>query len=177
MWTPTASDASRRFVQFLDRVARREARTTVEHDGAPIAIVPIADPRRRERVEVERDADFTILERMGDPFKAVSDEEIERAVVMAIAEVRAENREAVRRDVARPAGRASSTLARRGGAGLASREASRLFTGRRPPDNRRGFRHRGERRAAGRRGRVGARPTSDERTACPSASRPRSPSS
>ena len=56
--TPTASDASRRFVQFLDRVAHREARTSVEHDGAPIAIVPIADPRRRERVEAERDADF-----------------------------------------------------------------------------------------------------------------------
>lgn len=99
--TVSVAEAGRRFAPLLDRVAGRETRMIVERDGVAVAaIVPIADLRTIDRLEAERDAEFAVLERIGAAFRTVPDEEIEREVDRAVADVRAENRDRTQREAA-----------------------------------------------------------------------------
>lgn len=78
---------------LVNRVYRQEARIIVEKSGIPVAgIVSPQDMRRLERLSQERAQRFSILEEFGEAFRDVPEEELEREVAQALAEVRAERR-------------------------------------------------------------------------------------
>ncbi len=92
--TVKASEAREQFSQLLNRVFRREARVIVEKSGIPVAaIVSAEDLRRLSELESERDRRFELLEEIGEAFKDVPADEIEREVSRAITEVRQKNRQ------------------------------------------------------------------------------------
>lgn len=62
-----------------------------------VAVVSIDDLKRLQQLEAERERDFEALWRTGEAFKDVSNEEIQREVDRALAEVGAESREAAQR--------------------------------------------------------------------------------
>ena len=65
----------------------------VSEGAAPIAaLISAVDFDRFERWKAKRKRDFAILDEIGEVFKDVPDEEIEREIARAIDEVRAENR-------------------------------------------------------------------------------------
>lgn len=73
-------------------MARKEARVLIEKSGVPVAAIESADDLRRlQQFDAERELDFALLEAVGDAFKDVPVEELEREVRKALAEVRAEN--------------------------------------------------------------------------------------
>jgi prevent-host-death family protein len=89
-----ASEAGEQFNQILDRVCKGKTRVVVEKDGSPVAaIISAADLERLIRWEEQRREDFAILHRMQAAFQDVPDDELEREVAKALAEVRAEERE------------------------------------------------------------------------------------
>jgi len=92
--TVKASEAREQFSQLINRVFRRETRVIVEKSGIPVAaIVSAEDLRRLSELESERDRRFELLEEIGEAFKDVPADEIEREVSRAIAEVRQKNRQ------------------------------------------------------------------------------------
>ena len=96
--TVDAAEAGLHWRELLDKVSRGEGRVIVEDNGAPVAaIISAADLEQLNRLEAQRQADFAILDEIGEAFKDVPIEEIEREVAKAIAEVRAENRQRERR--------------------------------------------------------------------------------
>lgn len=91
--TINATDAKEQWGRILGRVALRETRVIVEENGIPVpAMISARDLERLEVFEAEREEDFKAIDRMREAFKDVPDEELEREIACAIAEVRAENR-------------------------------------------------------------------------------------
>ena len=89
--TIKSSEAKQTWSKLLNRVFRREARIVVEKSGIPVAaLISPEDLKLFARLEAERDRDFAAIERIGEAFKDVAPEEIEREVTKAIAQVRAE---------------------------------------------------------------------------------------
>ncbi len=92
--TIKASEARQQFSQLLNEVFRRESRVLVEKSGIPVAaIISAQDLQLLARLEAERAERFKILDEVGDAFKSVSVEEIEREVKRAITQVRQEKRQ------------------------------------------------------------------------------------
>ena len=91
--TVKASEAREHFSQLINKVFRREARVIVEKSGIPVvAIVSAEDLRLLSELEAERDRRFELLDEIGEAFKGVPAEEIEREVAKAIAEARQKSR-------------------------------------------------------------------------------------
>ncbi|HZU77109.1 MAG TPA: hypothetical protein VFA70_10120 [Dehalococcoidia bacterium] len=79
--------------QVLDEVHREGRRLVVQADGAPAAaLIPVADLQLLLQLEADRARRFATLDRVGDAFKDVPADELEREVAKAIAEVRLANR-------------------------------------------------------------------------------------
>ena len=96
--TMKASEARQQFSQLLNQVFRRETRVIVEKSGIPVAaIISAQDLERFSRSEAEREQQFKILDEIGEAFKDVPDEELEREVARAVAEARAKLREEAKR--------------------------------------------------------------------------------
>ena len=95
--TISADEVGRQWSELLDRIARRETRVIIEANGDPVAaVISPKDFAWLTRLEAEREADFAILDEMGEAFEDVADEEIEREVGQALAEVRRERRHRAR---------------------------------------------------------------------------------
>lgn len=91
MQTMKASEARQQFAQVLNKVFRREARVLVEKSGIPVAaIVSAQDLERLNRLDAERGERFKVIDEMRAAFADVPEEELEREVDRALAEVRAE---------------------------------------------------------------------------------------
>lgn len=91
--TMSTSAARQQFSGVIGRVFRGEERIIVERGGVPVAaIVSARDLERVEAYERRREADFAVLDRIGEAFADVPAEEIEREAAKAITEVRAEMR-------------------------------------------------------------------------------------
>lgn len=89
--TITATEARQHFASVINRVARRETRVLIEKSGVPVAAIVSADDiARLERLDAERDRDFQALSVVGERFRDVPVEELEREVAKAVAEVREE---------------------------------------------------------------------------------------
>lgn len=90
------------WLRALDRVAGDEARVVIERDGTPVAaLLSIGDLRAFLWMDAARREEFAPLHELqrayAEAFAGVPEEEIEAEIAKAIAEVRAENREALRR--------------------------------------------------------------------------------
>lgn len=91
--TMKASDVRQQWSQVLHAVYRKEARVLVEKSGIPVAaIVSVEDLERLNRLDEEHERDVAVLDEIGEAFKDVPVEELERQVAKALAEVRAERR-------------------------------------------------------------------------------------
>jgi prevent-host-death family protein len=91
--TMKISEVKQQLSGLVNRVYHRETRILVEKSGIPVAgIVSAQDLRRLDRLDRERAERFRILDEIGEAFKDVPAEELEREVARAIAEVRAERR-------------------------------------------------------------------------------------
>ena len=92
------TEARQQFSQVVNRVFKREARVIVEKSGIPVAaIISAQDLERMMAWEAEREEDFAILDEIGEAFKDVPDEEVEREVARALSQVRQEQRKRGRR--------------------------------------------------------------------------------
>lgn len=79
--------------RIVDEVSRSQARVVVRRGGVPAAaIISVKDLERFDFLLAERRRDFAILDQIGEAFKDVPAEEIEREVAKAIAEIREEDR-------------------------------------------------------------------------------------
>jgi prevent-host-death family protein len=88
------SAARQQFSQLINDVFRKESRVLIEKSGIPVAaIISAEDFKRLARLEQERAEQFKILDEIGEAFKDVSPEEIEREVKRAITQVRREKRQ------------------------------------------------------------------------------------
>jgi prevent-host-death family protein len=93
--TVKASEARQQWSQLLNEVFRGATRVVVEKSGIPVAAIISADDLKRFRLLEQRRAErFKVLDEIGEAFKDVPTEEIEREVAQALAEVRAERRQA-----------------------------------------------------------------------------------
>jgi prevent-host-death family protein len=91
--TMKATDVRANWSETINQVARRKARVVVEKAGIPVAAIISADDWNRwRRYEAQREADFAVLDRIGAAVADVPDEELEREITKAVAEVRAEMR-------------------------------------------------------------------------------------
>ncbi len=91
--TMKASDARQQWSELLNKVFRKETRIVGEKSGMPVAaIVSAQDLETLSRLDKERQRDFSVLDEIGEAFKDVPPEEIEREVAKAIASVRRGNR-------------------------------------------------------------------------------------
>jgi prevent-host-death family protein len=98
--TMNVSEARRQFSDVLNRVYRNRERIVVEKNGIPMAgIVPIADLTYARNREEGRQGLRDILNQTRSAFVEVPEDEIEREIEKAIAEVDAE-RKLARRIVA-----------------------------------------------------------------------------
>lgn len=89
--TINVTQARQEFGQLLNRVFRRETRVIVEKSGIPVAAIVSADDLDAlQRFEQQRVKAFTVIDRMRAAFADVPDDELEREVDKAIAQVRAE---------------------------------------------------------------------------------------
>ena len=99
----TVSDVQNNWNEVVNAVSRGKKRITLEQAGMPVAaLVSAADLERLQQYDVARAERFKVVERMRAAFADVPDEEIEREVAKAIAEVR-EEMLAERQQTARPA--------------------------------------------------------------------------
>lgn len=88
-----ASEARQKFSEVLNQVFREETRVIVEKSGIPVAaIISVDDLKQLARLEQQRQRDFSVLDEIGEAFKDLPPEEIEREVANAVASVRRENR-------------------------------------------------------------------------------------
>ena len=91
--TLKASEARQQWSYLLNQVFRGETRVIVEENGTPVAaIISARDLEWLRHFEAKREEAFKALDATREAFKDVPDEELEREVARAIAEVRAENR-------------------------------------------------------------------------------------
>ena len=92
--TISASLVRQRWSEIINRVFRNETRVMIEKSGIPVAAIISADDfRRLQQLEAERAERFKILDEIGEAFKDVPPEEIEREVTRALSEARAANRQ------------------------------------------------------------------------------------
>lgn len=89
------TDTKQQLSQVINRVARGETRIVVEKSGLPVAaIISTEDLQEykqlKERDQERRDRFFERLARLGDAFDGVSDEELEREILNAQSEVKAD---------------------------------------------------------------------------------------
>ena len=106
--TINVTEARRGWSALLSRVFRREARVIVEEGGIPVAaIISMREYEFFLQMKAKRQEAFKAIDRIGEAFKDVPPEEIEREVAKAIAEVRAENR--AREQIAREEGAREQT--------------------------------------------------------------------
>lgn len=88
------TDAGERFDELVAEVVQRRGQVVLEANGVAVAaLIPAADLARLRRYDAERAADFAIVDQMRAAFADVPDDELEREIAKAIAEVRAEMRE------------------------------------------------------------------------------------
>lgn len=100
--TMTVSQARQQFSETLNRVYRGEARVVVEKSGIPVgAIVSSRDLKDLQHMDQVRAQGWEAVERLRKAFADVPDDELEREIEHAIAEVKAERKQA-------PAERAST---------------------------------------------------------------------
>jgi prevent-host-death family protein len=91
--TMKVTDVRERWSASINAVARKQTRIVLEKAGIPVAaLVSAEDLERLRRYDAERAARFRVIDDLRQAFKAVPDEELEREIVQAIAEVRAERR-------------------------------------------------------------------------------------
>ncbi|MGD9892930.1 MAG: type II toxin-antitoxin system prevent-host-death family antitoxin [Dehalococcoidia bacterium] len=91
--TMKATEVRAQWSRLLNSVFRGNTRVIVEKSGVPVAaIVSTQDLARWQRLEAERDRRFRALDESQAAFRDLPDEEIEREVARALAEVREENR-------------------------------------------------------------------------------------
>lgn len=88
-----ASEVRQRWSQILNKVFRNQTRIVVEKSGIPVAaVISAEDLERFKRLEEQRAQRFKVLDRIGETFKNVPKEEVEREVSRTISEVRAKRR-------------------------------------------------------------------------------------
>ncbi|MCA9879080.1 MAG: type II toxin-antitoxin system prevent-host-death family antitoxin [Thermomicrobiales bacterium] len=96
--TMKISDVKPQLNSLVNRVYRREARILVEKSGIPVAgIVSPRDMQRLEELDRQREAHIKAIDTFAAGFADLTPEEIEQETARAIAEVRAEQREAWRK--------------------------------------------------------------------------------
>lgn len=79
------------FDEMLSASGRVDSRIVIERDGVPIGVlIPTEDLRVLARLDEEIAEDLRLFAEMGKGFEGVSEEEIEREVFKALAEVDAE---------------------------------------------------------------------------------------
>lgn len=84
-----ASDARAKWSQLLNKVFRDQTRVVVEKSGIPVAAVISAEELERfTKLEEQRERNFAVLDEIGDKFKNVPVEEIEKEVNKALTRVR-----------------------------------------------------------------------------------------
>jgi prevent-host-death family protein len=89
--TMAASAVRNHFAEAINKVAKDETRIIVEKNGVPVAaIVPIADLKRIKKADIDRAEAWKLLNEVRSKFQGVSNEELEREALKAVAEVRAE---------------------------------------------------------------------------------------
>lgn len=89
--TLSVSEARRQFSETLNRVYRDSDRVVIEKNGIPMAaMVPMADLSYVRNREEGRQGLLDVLNRTRSSFSGVPDDEIEREIEMAVAEVKAE---------------------------------------------------------------------------------------
>ena len=85
------TEARPKLSSILDRVFRRETRIRLYKGSTPVAaVVSIDDLERLETLDRERDAAFARMEKIGEAFADVSEDELEMRIHEAVAQVRAE---------------------------------------------------------------------------------------
>jgi prevent-host-death family protein len=91
--TIPATEAKRNWSKLINKAFNREARFLVEKNGIPVAgIVSAEDVERLTELDEQRAKDMEALARIGEAFKDVPLEEVEREVARAVTEVREERR-------------------------------------------------------------------------------------
>jgi len=86
-----AADVRANWSDVVDRVFRGKARVVVERSGIPVAaVISAEDLDRLSRLDAQRADAFKVLDRIGEAFKDVSPEELQREVDKAVSEVRQE---------------------------------------------------------------------------------------
>ena len=91
--TLKSSDVRSNWSQLLNKVFKEQTRVIVEKSGIPIAaVISAEDLSRLTRLEEERNERFKVIDRMRAAFKDIPDDEIERQVDKAVAQIRASKR-------------------------------------------------------------------------------------
>lgn len=103
--TMKLTDTKQHLSQVVNQVTRGETRVVVEKSGLPVVAIISAEEYRRfkaqEREQAEkRAALFETFSRFSAAFDDVSDEELEREIAKAQAEVRAERKAELDRMIA-----------------------------------------------------------------------------
>ena len=89
--TVKVTDARQQFSQLLNSVYRERRRVMIEKSGIPVAaLISARDLERLDQLEEQRQRDFSVLDEIGDAFKNVPDDELDREVTNALAQVRRE---------------------------------------------------------------------------------------
>jgi prevent-host-death family protein len=91
--TVSFTEARSHLSNLVNKVAREEMRVVIEKHGVPVgALVSPRDLRDLERIAERRSQQIAAMRRIGAAFADVSDEELDREVSKALAEVREEMR-------------------------------------------------------------------------------------
>lgn len=90
-----ASEARQQWSRLLNKVFKGQTRVIVEKSGIPVAaVISAGDFERFDRLEKQRAERFKVLDRIGETFKDVSEDELEQKITEAISAVRTEKRQA-----------------------------------------------------------------------------------
>src|SRR2546430_1607894 len=90
--TVKVTDARQQFSQLLNSVYKERRRVMIEKSGIPVAaLISARDLERLDQLEEQRQRDFSVLDEIGEAFKNVPDDELDREITGALAQVRAEN--------------------------------------------------------------------------------------
>ncbi len=88
--TLKATEARQQWSELLNEVFRKETRIVVEKSGVVVAAIVSADDlARMVEMDRQRDERFRVLDRIGEAFKDVPAEDLEREVSKAIGDARA----------------------------------------------------------------------------------------
>jgi prevent-host-death family protein len=91
--TMNATEARAQWSKLLKEVFRGNGPVMIEKSGIPVAaVISVRDFERWRRLEEDRERRFAIIDEVRAAFSDVPDDELEREIERAIAEVRAENR-------------------------------------------------------------------------------------